>query len=344
MAVGRPRRAQAARGGGRRRHARAPRHPRAAARVGDRQALEAGLQRRGPRARRRRLVPRADRAPAAGPPAAARAGQQHRVVELPDERAGPRRARAVPGRQRGGGQDPVAGRLPHPHPGARGDEAGRPAGEPAVRRRRGARRRAHQLARDRRAGLRRRARQRPQGRHDARRHRQAAPARAGGPQRLGRLGLLRLGRPRRAPHQGLRVRQAALHRLPALRRAARAVPGVPRDVPAGGEGPALRPPAGGRGRRTTTCPTCTSARSSPAARPPSCGEHWAAAVSGGGIPLYEGTLAQGRFLDGQDTSRVRRARAACSSRRRAGRCGTPSRSGRSTRSCWSTPRPSCSRR
>ena len=32
------------------------------------------------------------------------------------------------------------------------------------------------------------------------------------------------------------------------------------------------------------------------------GEHWASAVSGGGIPLYEGTLAQGRFLDGQDTS------------------------------------------
>ena len=31
-------------------------------------------------------------------------------------------------------------------------------------------------------------------------------------------------------------------------------------------------------------------------------EQWRSAVSGGGIPLYEGTLAQGRFLDGQDTS------------------------------------------
>ncbi len=32
------------------------------------------------------------------------------------------------------------------------------------------------------------------------------------------------------------------------------------------------------------------------------GEHWAAAVSGRGIPLYRGSLADGRFLDGQDTS------------------------------------------
>src|SRR6476469_6909259 len=32
-------------------------------------------------------------------------------------------------------------------------------------------------------------------------------------------------------------------------------------------------------------------------------EHWASAVGrGGGIPLYRGTLEQGRFLDGQDTS------------------------------------------
>ena len=32
------------------------------------------------------------------------------------------------------------------------------------------------------------------------------------------------------------------------------------------------------------------------------GEQWGSAVSGGGIPLYEGTLAQGRFLEGQDRS------------------------------------------
>jgi acyl-CoA reductase-like NAD-dependent aldehyde dehydrogenase len=31
-------------------------------------------------------------------------------------------------------------------------------------------------------------------------------------------------------------------------------------------------------------------------------EHFAAAVSGNGIPLYQGSLADGRFLDGQDTS------------------------------------------
>ena len=170
----------------------------------------------------------------AGPPAAARPGQQHRVLELPDERAGARRAGAVPGRQRRRRQDPVAGRLPHPDAGARVHEAGRAAGHAAVRRRRRARRRADQQPGDRRAGLRRRPRQRPQGRHHARRHRQAAPARAGGPQRLGHLGLQRLGRARRAPEQGLRVRQAALHRLPALRRAARAAPGVPGDLPAGG--------------------------------------------------------------------------------------------------------------
>jgi len=32
------------------------------------------------------------------------------------------------------------------------------------------------------------------------------------------------------------------------------------------------------------------------------GEHWASAVAAGGIPLYEGTLAQGRFVDGQSAA------------------------------------------
>ena len=48
---------------------------------------------------------------------------------------------------------------------------------------------------------------------------------------------------RPAHPQGLRVREAALHRLPALRRAARAAPRVPGDLPAGAARPAFRPPA-----------------------------------------------------------------------------------------------------
>ena len=52
-------------------------------------------------------------------PAAAGSGVEHRQLELPDERAGPRRAGAGPGRQRGGGQDAEPGGLPHPDPGPR---------------------------------------------------------------------------------------------------------------------------------------------------------------------------------------------------------------------------------
>ena len=66
---------------------------------------------------------------------------------------------------------------------------------------------------------------------------------------------------RPAPAQGLRVRQAAVHRLPALRRAAPAAPGVPGDLPAGasqdlrfGHPLAVAEPA------ATRCPTSTSDR------------------------------------------------------------------------------------
>ena len=131
----RPRRAQEPGEGRRRRDARAPRDPGAAAGLGDRQALAAGVRRRRPRAGRGRLVPAGDRAPARGPHPAARPGQQHRLVELPDVGAGARRARAGARRQRRGRQDPVAGRLPHPHAGARDHAPSGPAGDAAVGRR-----------------------------------------------------------------------------------------------------------------------------------------------------------------------------------------------------------------
>ena len=216
-----------------------------------------------------------------------------------------------------------------------------PARDAAVRRRRGARRRPHQQPRDRRARVRRRPGQRPQGRHHAGRHRQAPPARAGGPERLGRLGLLRLGRARGPPEEGLRLRQAALHRLPAVRRAARAVPAVPRDVPAGRPEPDLRPPAGRRepGRRLPVAELrpghlrVQGGRADRALRRRRRRRGHPALPRGavaGPVPRRPGHRAR--------TS----PRPASSSRRSPGRCATPSRSGRSTRSCWSTPRPSCS--
>ena len=274
---------------------------------------------------------------------AARSGQQHRVVELPDERAGPRRARAVPGRQRRRRQDPVAGRLPHPHARARGHEAGRPARDAAVGRRLAARRRAHPLRGDRLPRLRRRPGQRPQGRDVARRHRQAPLPRAGGPERLGRLGLLEVGRAGRPPHQGLRVRQAALHRLPALRRAARAGAGLPRDVPAGRQGPALRPPARGRApRRRPARPALRPAHLRGQGRRP------ARAVRRGRRRRRHPALPRARSTRAASSTARTPPRTPrpprCSTRRRRGRCATPSRSGRSTRSSWSTARPSCSRR
>ena len=125
----------------------------------------------------------AERTPLPGP------GVQHRQLELPDERAGARRARPAAGRQRGGREDPEPGRLPLPHAGPRADAAGRAAGHAALGYGRAAGRGADPQRGHRRAGLRRRPRQRPPGRGLPGRHRPAAHARAGGPQRLGHLGL-----------------------------------------------------------------------------------------------------------------------------------------------------------
>ena len=84
-------------------HDRRPGPARAAAGLGDRQAVAAGLRRRRPRPGRRALVPGRDRGDArhrrrrrpVRAHAAVRAGQQHRQLELPDERAGARRAGAA---------------------------------------------------------------------------------------------------------------------------------------------------------------------------------------------------------------------------------------------------------
>ena len=93
-----------------------------------------------------------------------------------------RRAGGVPGRRQRGRPGPEAGRLPPPHAGASAHTAGWPLlwrlgdelGEALFQR-----------PGDWRAGLRRRAAQRPQARHDAGRHRQAAPGGARGPQGAG---------------------------------------------------------------------------------------------------------------------------------------------------------------
>ena len=75
------------------------------------------------------------------------------------------------------------------------------------------------------------------------RHRQAAFPRAGGSQRLGYLGLQRLGAAGRASAEGLRVRQAALHRVPPVRRPARLFPDSSRCTCRSSTVPAFRSPA-----------------------------------------------------------------------------------------------------
>ena len=121
-------------------------------------------------------------------------------------------------------------------------------------------------------------------------------------------------------------------------------PDVPRDVPAGGAracGSATRSPSRAP---TTTLPELDFGPVIHAAKAAELRAQYDEAVAGGGIPLYRGVARRdGRFLDGQDTSAYV-APACCSSRRRRGRCATPSRSARWTRSSWSTPRPSCSPR
>ncbi len=148
---------------------------------------------------------------------------------------------------------------------------------------------------------------------------------------------------RRAPAQGLRVRQAALHRLPAVRRAAAAVrPRSWRPTCRWSRGVRFGHPLAVERRPTTRCPTSTSARSSTPPRPADLAERLDEALARRGPSrCTAGRSSDGAFLDGQDTLRLRRAGVRAGSRRRPGPCTMPSRSGRWTPSFSSTPRRSC---
>lgn len=218
---------------------------RPAARLGDRQALAAGPRRRRPGHRRRALVRRRHRADGRRPGTAGRSGIQHRELELPDERARSRSVGTGIGRQRGHRQDPDRRRCRLSHPGLR---VGRPRGNPRHPRQRQRERAvggAGAGARDRLRLLRRRPRHRSRGGHGRRRPRQTTRTRTGRTQHLGHLELHGLGRAHGGRAQALRLRQTALHGVPALRRPARAVRRVPRGVPPGGAHAHGRPPAGG---------------------------------------------------------------------------------------------------
>ncbi len=79
----------------------------AVAGLGDRQAVAVGVRRRRPGPGRCPLVRPGDRTAERRAGSAAGTGQQHRQLELPDERAGARRTRPGPGRQRGDRENPV---------------------------------------------------------------------------------------------------------------------------------------------------------------------------------------------------------------------------------------------
>ena len=283
-------------------HGRAARPAGAAAGLGDRQAVAAGLRRRRPRASTACAgtsseIERQLTAEDGASGAAARPGQQHRQLELSDERAGARRAGAAAGRQRGHRQDADPGRLALPDARARASCAaqglpvtllsgvGGELGDALIR-----------GDEHRRARLRRRAGQRAQGGDVAGRHRQAAHARAGGPERLGHLGLLPVGAARAAP-------EARASSTPSS-----AAPPTRATSCSG----AVRPRSS---RRTCRwCAACGSATRSPsrptddplpdldfgpvihAAKAADLGERLDEAIRGGGIPLYRGSLDDGRFL------------------------------------------------
>ena len=238
---------------------------------------------------------------------------------------------------------PEPGRLPLPDPRPRADGPRGPAGDPRLRARRIAGRRAHPRRRHRLPRLRRRPRQRPQGRDDARRHRPPALPRAGGPERLGDLGVHAVGPARRAHQEGLRVRQAALHRLPPVRRAARHVRGVPADVPARRGEPEVRPPArGGAPRRSVPGAGLRAGDQRGQGLRPALGVR-----PGRALRRHPAGPPPASTRAGSSTGRTPRPtspRPASCSRRPPGTCTTRSRSARSTRSSSWTPSRSSSPR
>ncbi|CAM5618355.1 hypothetical protein STENM327S_08042 [Streptomyces tendae] len=186
----------------------APRTARAAAGLGDRQALAVRAGRRRPRRRRCALVRRRHRGHARRACSAGRPGLQHRELELPDQRARSRIARPSTGGQRGHRQDPDRRRRRLPHPGLR---ARRPRGtsrHPRQRQRRRAVPGTGARPRDRLRLLRRWPGRGRRRRHRRRRPRQAAHPRTGGTQHLGHLELHGLGHARAGGPEAFRLRQA----------------------------------------------------------------------------------------------------------------------------------------
>ena len=132
---------------------------------------------------------------------------------------------------------------------------------------------------------------------------QAVHARDGGRERLRRVELLGLARPRRPDEEGLRLRQAALHRVcevgrPALLAAASSSKrtwAVLKFNP-------RRAPAPGRDAPAASRRCWRSARSSTRRRPNCSRDLVGEAVGLGGLPVYQGQLDPARFLPDQDTS------------------------------------------
>ena len=248
------------------------------------------------------------------------------------------------GRQRGRRQDPDPGRLPLPDARARAHGPRRAAGHPAVRRRRRSWPRRWSAAPA--LGALAFVGGRSNGRRGRRprsptRGKPALP-RAGGPQRLGHLGLQPVGRC--SPRTSARASSTPSSAAPPTRASscsAGCSPAFLDDVPAGARA------------------TCASATRSPSRTPgdPLPELDFGPVISArkaGELrrPVRRGAAGRARPAAPRLARRRpvprraghlrlrrpgRRARPA----RAAGRCTTPSRSGRSTRSSWSTPRPSC---
>ena len=171
---------------------------------------------------------------------------------------------------------------------------------------------------------------------------QAARPRTGGAQLLGRVGVRRLGAAR--PGRSARRFDYAKQRCTAYPRfvVQRSLfHQLPRRLPAGDRLGAVRSSAGRRGPRRSAARArlrpADQRRQGQGARPTRSTRRSPRA----GCRCTGASLDDGRFLPGQDTSAylapVADPRPAAARRR----CSTPSRSARSTRSCWSTPRPSC---
>ena len=133
------------------------------------------------------------------------------------------------------------------------------------------------------------------------RHRQAALPGAGGPERLGHLEVHRLGHPGRAPAQGLRIRQAAVHRLPAVRHPTGLVDEFLAHVSADGRVAEVGHPLA-VSQDDDPLPELDFGPLISAAKVAELNAKVDEALHWGAVPLYRGTLDPARFIPGQDTS------------------------------------------